>query len=378
MTRNRWLLIAGACAIGVAILAWQLMLTSSKSSAPPSTTQPIDSTGTSTRGPAATSARPNATLPAPTVVPGPEMGSEGLSTDDPLTAFKKQNVYPPSSRPLTPEHADLLRPNTRHETPRSTDAADGTEFLFTADRYFVVGTETITPILEVRRKGVPVVVSVHDTWVVPLAPNAPADAPRYAFEIGKPFAPSTIPNLARQTALGMYVQFDLDGRTQGARFDFQYTPERGIPARFTGKFSDEIVDGSLVIHAGVDVAVAGNYLIDCNLFDARDQPVAWTRTKVQLAAGAQRVDLVFFGKVLVDQQASGAFHIGQLRGARFAPGLDPDLEQMLSFTDSYTTREYKTSELSDAEYDSEHKRQMIQMLEEQKARGVHQGAASGR
>jgi hypothetical protein len=373
MTRNRWLIVAGVCAILVAVIAWRVLGMSSSAPSSSSQTRPIDSTAT---GPAAPSARPTATLPAPAVVPAPELGVEGLSTDDPLTAFKKQNVYPPSSRPLTPEHADLLRPNQRHEMPRSTDAADGTEFLFTADRFFVVGAETITPTLDVRRKGVPVAVKIHDTVVTRIGATV-TDAPKYPYTIGQPFSPSKIPGVDRQASFGMSIAFDLDGRTQLARFDFEYTPQVGIPARFTGTFSDEVIDGSLVIHAGVQVQTAGNYIVDCNLFDAKDEPVAWTRAKVPLAAGAQKLDLLFFGKVLVDQNASGAFHIGQLRGARFAPGLDPDLEHMASFAGSYTTREYKTTDFSDAEYDSEHKRQMIKMLEEQKARGVHQGAASG-
>ena len=368
MTRGRWIAIVAACAIVVAVIVWKKTATTSSVAERQSATQPSTATAT---GPAAPSARPQATLPGPAIVPAPELGTDGLSTDDPLTAFKKQNVYPPSSRPLTREHADLLRPNQRHETWRSTDAADGTEYLFTADRYFVVGDETITPILEVRRKGVPIAVKVHDTIVARL----PAGEPRMPFTLGKPVSLSTFPGLERQTALGVSVAFDLDGRTQLARFDVQYTPAIAIPARFTGTFTDEIVDGSLVIHAGVQVATAGNYLVDCNLFDATDQPVAWTRAKVQLAAGARTIDLVFFGKVLVDQNASGAFHIGQLRGARFAPDQDPDLEQMATFAGAYTTRAYKTSDFSDAEYDSDHKREMIRMLEEQQARGVHQGPA---
>lgn len=377
MNRNRWLTIAGLVAIVAAVIVWRLAGTSSvDSGSGASSSMPTPSVAP---GSAAPSSRPVATLPPPPETPAPEQGVEGLSTDDPLTAFKKQNVYPPSSRPLTPGHTDLLHPNTRHEMPRGTDAADGTEFLFTADRYFVVGTETITPTLEVRRKGTTIPVQVHDTFVAILDPKATADAPRFPFTIGQPFSPSTIPNVKRQVAMGMYLQFDLDGRTQIARFDFQYTPEIGIPARFTGVFSDDVVDGSLVIRAGVLVAVAGNYIVDCNLFDANDQPIAWTRAKVALGTGKQNVDLLFFGKVLVDQGAKGELHIGQLRGARFAVGEDPDTEQMPWFTGTYKTRSYATTDFSSAEYDSEHKREMIRMLEEQKARGAHQGAAgSGR
>jgi hypothetical protein len=66
--------------------------------------------------------------------------------------------------------------------------------------------------------------------------------------------------------------------------------------------------------------------------------------------------------VIVDGAAHGPFHIGQLRGSRYAPGEDPDLEQMPSFTGSYVTQPYPTSAFSDAEFDSADKQRMIQLL----------------
>ena len=327
-------------------------------------------------------ATPSMRTPSPpqampiTVTPNPELGVAGLSTDDPLTAFRKQNVYPPTSRPLTTEHVDLLSPNKRHELPRPTEASDGTELLFTADRYFVVGDETITPTLTLVRNGKPVPFTVTQSFVAVLDPKATADSPRYPFTIGKPFAPSTIP-AARQAALGLFVEITFAKVTQRARIDFQYTPAGGIPARFTGTFRDGIENGSLVVYAQVEVARAGRYLIDCNLFDEHDAPVAWTRTKAELAAGTHDVPLTFFGKVLADQHAAGRFHIGQLRGSRYVPDADPDLEQMASFAGAYVTaRSYDGTDFSQAEYDSREKQDMIRFLTDQQARGVHQGAAT--
>jgi hypothetical protein len=115
-------------------------------------------------------------------------------------------------------------------------------------------------------------------------------------------------------------------------------------------------------------------VIDCNLFDAADRPVAWTRFKGELAAGVHDAELLYFGKVIVDAGARGPFRIGQLRGARYAPGLDPDLEQMPPFTGSYTTRPYATAEFSDDEWDSPEKRRMIEMLG---ANQNHRGAQGG-
>jgi len=310
-------------------------------------------------------------------MPVPRHAPAGLAIDDPLTAYRKANVYPPTSRPLGRDQLDLLRPNQRHEAMHRDDHDHGIEFLFTADRYFVIGDETLTATLDVRRNGAPIAVTVVDAHAVildpgghpspPIAMPFAAHGPRLAAEL----APARA-GLPRQTAIGVYIEFDFGAGRQTGHFDFQYTPARGIPARFTGAFSDAVDTGSLVIHAGVAVAAPGHYVIDCNLFDAADQPVAWSRFKGELAAGSQAADLMFFGKVLVDGNAHGPFHIGQLRGARYAPGLDPDLEQIPPFTGSYATRDYPTSAFSDAEYDSPDKQRMIQLLGQDQN---HRGAA---
>src|SRR5678816_3730456 len=95
--------------------------------------------------------------------------------------------------------------------------------------------------------------------------------------------------------------------------------------------------------------------------------------KVALDAGTRDVALAFFGKVLADQHAQGPFHLGQLSGARFDPGHEPDLEQMPPFAGTFTTAPYPDGAFSDAAYDSPEKQRMIEFLTEQKERGVHQG-----
>jgi hypothetical protein len=318
-----------------------------------------------------------AALPPPPVTPYPARGAPGLATDDPLTAYRKANVYPPTSRPLARDQLDLLRPGQRHETMRPDDHGFGITYLFTADRYFVIGDETLTATLDVRRNGKPIPVTITQAYAMVIGPSSrdPQPIPLSFSPSGLTFAATFAParlDLPRQAAIGVYVEFDFDAGRQGAHFDFQYTPTRGIPARFTGAFRDEIEAGSLVIHAGVAVDTPGRYVIDGNLFDAADQPVAWSRFKGELAAGVHDADLVFFGKVLVDGNARGPFHIGQLRGARFAAGLDPDLEQMPPYAGTYTTRDYPADAFSGAEYDSPDKQRMIQLLEQT----THGGAAS--
>jgi hypothetical protein len=289
--------------------------------------------------------------------------------DDPLTAYRKANIYPPTSRPLT-NQLDLLQPNKRHEALRPTDHDPGVRFLFTADRYFLLGDDTLTATLAVERDGKPLAVTVTQAFAsvvdpvthqephvpVTFAPGAAPGAP-----LSTVFAPNKLP-LKRQAAITMFIEFDYGTGKQVAHFDFQYTPAGGVPARFTGTFSDALDHGSLVIHAGVDVISPGHYVINANLFDADDQPVAWSTFQGELVPGRQDAPLLFFGKVITDGNAHGPFHIGQLRGAHYAPGMDPDLEQMASYPGSYTTQAYPTAQFSEAEYDSPVKRKMIELL----------------
>jgi len=227
------------------------------------------------------------------------------------------------------------------------------------------------------RKPIPVTITQSFAAVIDPVNRDPA---RFPFELrgGPPlrgaFAPSAM-RLSRQAAIGLYVEFDYGGARQRARIDLQYTPAAGIPARFTGSFQDAVEAGSLVVRAGVAVARGGHYVIDGNLYDAEDRPVAWTRAKVELSESTREVELSFFGKVLTDQGARGPFKIGQLRGARFDPGREPDLEQMPPYAGSYTTHVYPADAFSDAEYDSPEKQRMIRFLTEQQAKGVHQAGS---
>jgi hypothetical protein len=387
MTGRRTAAVGGAGAVAIAIAVYALWPRDRgrSTSAPPHAAPAAVEHGASAASPDHAGRAPAPAL-ATRIEPYPEHGIDGVSTDDPLTAYRRANVYPPTSRPLTAEHADLLAPNQRHETARPTDADDGTMFLFTADRYVVVGDEALTATLEVWRDHAPIEPAVRQAFAVVLRPGqppAPADAipitytPRPGGGVVARFAPSAIRGLERQTAIGMYIEFGAgEAGVQRASFDFQYTPAGGIPARFTGGFSDAIVDGSLVVTAELDVARAGPYLIDCNLYDAAGQPVAWTRFKAPLAAGRQPAPLVFFGKVLVDAGARGPFRLGQLRGARFDAGRDPDLEQMPAYAGAYETRAYTPDQFSSAEWDSPEKRKMIELLTQQQATGRHQGAAA--
>ena len=374
MQVRQWAAGAAIAALVIAALVWRV-----HHAPEPASAEPAAVTSTPMIVASVAHTPPAPAMPPRGVAPYPELGEPGLAHDDPLTAYKKANVYPPTSRPLTAEHVDLLQPNARHESVRPTDADDGVEYLFTADRYFVLGDETLTITLDVRHDGRPQPVAIVQAFAavsdhrLPDPPRTPL-ALRGAGPLVATFAPAAL-GLKAQATIGLYVEFQYGDTRQRAHIDFAYTPAAGVPARFTGAFADHVEAGSLVVHAGVAVAAAGRYVIDCNLYDASDRPVAWTRAKVALEVGTRDVALAFFGKVLADQHAQGPFHIRQLRGARFDPGHEPDLEQMPPFAGTFTTAPYPASAFSDAEYDSPEKQHMIELLTEQQERGVHQGPA---
>ena len=305
----------------------------------------------------------------------PELGAGGLTRDDPVTAYRKANIYPPGSRPLTREHVDLLKPNERHETWRPTEADDGTTYLFTADRFFAFSSDVVTSTLSVKSAKPVTIVQALVATTDPAFKPVPLTYTQSGEVWTAQFAPATL-KLAGQTELGFFIEFD-DGTTkQRSHYNVQYTPDGGVPARFSGVFADSIVGGSLDIRVGMQVIEPGHYVLDCNLYDAGDNPVAWVHWKGDLATGAQNADLDFFGKVIVDAGAKGPFHIGQLRGARFDPGHQPDLEQVPPFNGSYATAAYTTNELSGDEYDSADKQKMLNFLSQQQQLGVHQAGAT--
>jgi hypothetical protein len=353
MTRNRVAIAAAVVALALAIY----FARDASSPAPIAGDHHDDVTGVDSRTTlVATREQPRA-LHGPTE-PYPELGTNGVT------------------RPLTRQHVDLLEPNRRHETFRPTDADDGTSFLFTADRYFAFGDDIVTSTLEVKNAKAVTITAALAATGDPAAKPVPISYVETGGVFVAQFSPASL-HLQQQTEIGMYIEFDPGpGTRQRAHYNLQYTPASGAPASFTGVFSDSIVEGSLVIHTGLDVTLPGHYIIDCNLYDANNAPVGWTHWKGDLAAGGAGADLSFFGKVLVDANAKGPFHIGQLRGARFDPGHVPDLAQIRPYDGSYATKAYATTDFSDAEYDSPDKQHMLQFLSEQQAKGVHLGAAA--
>lgn len=305
-----------------------------------------------------------------------------ISPKQALQDYKQLSIYPPNSRPLSKENIDLLMPNRRYEQPLPLEKGSDVFYLFTADKYRVIGDESITFVLmvlqgtkpdsdrvpvtitrSVIKKGININTAKYVTELS-LIKNNVGD---YTADVNCAQA------FTSEKKTGTYwaeVQFKAADNVIDAAIPFEYFPENTIPAKFTGNFRDYIKNGSLYIDVELDVFRKGYYIIDANLFDNELEPVAYTIEKRDLHTGKQWVPLLFFGKVLLDKKAKPPFVLRDLRGYRFIEATTPDTEFMdremiKPYGGEYKTRINTVNGLLDKEWDDEQKRKRIEFLEKE-------------
>lgn len=295
----------------------------------------------------------------------PDETAQGLS---PVEAYRRYAVYPPTSRPLHANQSDLIDWNRRHESPRADPDDAEVAILFTADRYHVVGEQTLSPLLDVRRAGEPATVQVLDSRVhLPDGRALPfALEPRDGLYAGV-IAPAAW-GLTATARIEVEAAFDAGSGPRTARFFATYTPDDAVPARFGAALGDRVVDGSLEVTVEVHVERAGLYLFDANLF-AAGEPVAWTRSKPHLEPGTHGLTLRFFGKAIADRGLDGPFTVEQLRGALAAPGSTPATVQMPPYDGAIPTAAHTADAFSPAEWDDPRKQRRIARLKRLEAMG---------
>ncbi len=179
------------------------------------------------------------------------------------------------------------------------------------------------------------------------------------------------------------VDFQVDGHRHVQRVDWFSTPH--IVADFKPGISDRLDNGHLVVSVPVRVFKAGYYKIDANLQEqgGDKRMVASATFQGKLEAGAQTVDIKFWGKVIRDLGASGPFIVRNIRGRRDNSTVTPDAlrrsletgtplepkkqteplhEFMEPFGKTHETRSYSTSEFSKKEWQSPLKEKRINYL----------------
>lgn len=304
----------------------------------------------------------------------------------PLDDYLSSAMYPPSSRPIAAGDRSLIDYAERHERPRPAEGAGEFELLFTADRAWLSAAEQhLLVVLAAWERGKPArvedatvtlsakgleprIVALESEASWPPAHRATLDALRARFGRSGPMLAASVSvselGLETPTTLRLDAEVELGGATVSRHLLVPFTPEASTPARFTGRFDDDVEGGSLLVRAEVEVQFPGYYLIDANLHEVEGRPLAWTRWKGELSVGRTFVPLRFFGKVLRDSDARAPFEVSELRGALHLRGQEPHLARMPTFEGRYRTRDYSVEQFSDKPWESPKKQAVAAKLAE--------------
>jgi len=326
-------------------------------------------------------ARPPDVAAPPPTNPMDRMGLDQNALPPSVRAYLEDTLYPPGTGRLSPSSRDLLDPNGRYEDFRpipetfSQDPGEIMNVRLTSDRYYYEGADPIELSLALRRgneRSEPLSIDAGATR----EGRAGLEGSRMSlrFSLADEGYAATLDPARFADHHGPVV---VDARIEYAPGVFHdemlrlfVTPEGMIPARFTGRVEDTLVNGSLLVQVGIDVDQPGDYRVDANLYDRLDRPIAFSAFKGPLHRGDRDVPIEFFGRLLIDSGALGPFRVGEIRGYRFLDGRYPDRERIPPLPGRYPTRDYGLASFSPDEYMGPEKLRMVELLLEDVERGI--------
>jgi hypothetical protein len=154
------------------------------------------------------------------------------------------------------------------------------------------------------------------------------------------------------------VELRVDSESGGAAFDVQYTP--AAPAAFTGKVREVLENGTLDLYVEMDVERAGRYVITGRADDAEGKSFAYLTFNEEVGTGRKEARLRLFGKLVRDLGAPSPFQLRDVEGFVLKENTFPDRELMTVMEGAvHTTKRYKSSDFSDAEWESEEKERHV-------------------
>jgi hypothetical protein len=162
-----------------------------------------------------------------------------------------------------------------------------------------------------------------------------------------------------------------------------------VAGKFTGAFQERLVNGSLVIDAGVSVQKRMACFMSANLFSAdKGVPTHYVERRLIVDPTMKTVSFTFFGKIFRDFGHQGAFRLQDLKGQCENLAYPPEWfidsttyeAELLEFANNppptsepgriyfaynqltYTTRRYANSAFSDREWTSQERQSKLDLL----------------
>ncbi len=330
-------------------------------------------------GPPASAIPPSRGAGTPTVAGAGGSGG-GSPAQQALAAYKQWARYPPTSRPIG-EQPDQLRPHSLLATVRPLDPNRGGKATLRQeqDRLYLVPGEAAVVTLAASVGGAPATVVVAQAGLArlegtPAVLSAPISGVTFRDDGVAPdvtandgvLTAAVLPPVASLSGyagdLRLTVSVRVNGEQGEASFPFIYA---GVPpARFTGTVREAVEDGSLALYVGVEVHVAGRYVVVARLYDAGDRPVALLQQNDMVDVAARELRLLAFGKVLRDAGAVSPFTLRDVQGWRMAESGYPDRQLLDIWSGPYQTAAYAPTVFSDREWDSPSKRNRLAGLQQ--------------
>jgi hypothetical protein len=296
-----------------------------------------------------------------------------------LTNYRTWARYPPQSRPLS-ENADVQTTYTGSSRKQLFVRKDGVKrgdviVRVSQSTAFVTGDETIS--FEVTCEGegrtLPCAITRAEAARQPNGPSDPASAEvpvRFADDGQPPDAkaadatfaallkPSSTALAGKDGRIGVAVTLRYQSDEGQVFFQFDYTAAE--PARFTGKVTEALENGSLALDLEMEVTKPGRYVLAARVDDANGNGFAYLDHNAELAAGTTKARFLVFGKLVKDQKAVAPFKLRDLSGFLLKENTSPDREVLEPIPGPfYTTKAYKDADFADAEWQSDEKQRHL-------------------
>ncbi len=323
--------------------------------------------------PAAPGARPAMAEDKPLI----EGGAPNLAMlEKTLADYKAVSVYPHWSRPHSPETIEKLDWNRTVVSDLPMDDRDGgkTIYRFGASRWSVPHGEAFVSWIEVLTAGpegtrIPAVVtdaqliSVESGRIGALVYHDDGkDGDEVAGDLrySNRLVPSQFPKLAAK-AQQVHIEaiVEAGGVKKPITRDFAYSPRK--VAEIVGA-SEQLRGGHLVVTLDLVIAEKGLYTFEANVMARDGTPIVYGDKSYPLEPGKRTAELVMFGRALHEKGVDGPYVVQDIRGIRRFVDTD---EQNFFFVygKTLTTRGYKHTDFSDAEWDEPERRDTIANFE---------------
>jgi len=327
-----------------------------------------------------------------------------VSVERLIDDYREWAQYPPNSRPLLPEHVDVLDYRKIAAPPQRMPRRDGDSFRDSGfscqlqpERHSLTEGEEMRVFLSCMKTGQPERQSVRikEVKLEASAGDKKFRLPQAAFsDAGDKgddasgdsvytmvFRPRASDWADVYVTVNFWIEADQSGFQHSLSTHFFSSPV--APARFTGQFREKLVEGSLVVSVEVNALKPGSYTLEANLMKG-EVPVGYARQDAELPIGKSWVDLLYYGKVIRDREQAGPFELAGLRGALSTDVIQPAMlsrspaeveaflasirsehpnRMLIPYLDSaYKTSAYSLSDFTSREYDSPEKQQRMDDL----------------